>query len=270
MYWDNEPCNTRYAENSNRLQFFKELNRIRNEKEPNILELARFESAQGLRVLEIGVGAGVDFSNWLRHGADAVGVDFTEQAISLTRENATLQGYSPGSYELLRADAEHLPFEDASFDIVYAYGVLHHTPDTQAAFQEAFRVLREGGKLKCMIYHAPSWMAINLWVYHALFRLQLWKSLKQVAFEKLESPGTKVYTVREAQDLARRAGFTECSIKLYLDCGDLLDFKLGKKYERNALVKAAMRLYPRKLVGWLDGRRCRLGTTMHIEAIKGH
>jgi hypothetical protein len=52
MYWDNEPCNTRYAESSNRLQFFKELNRIRYEKEPNILELARFESAQGLRVLD--------------------------------------------------------------------------------------------------------------------------------------------------------------------------------------------------------------------------
>jgi len=43
---------------------------------------------------------------------------------------------------LTRADAERLPLADASFDAVYSFGVLHHTPDTQAAIDEVHRMLR--------------------------------------------------------------------------------------------------------------------------------
>lgn len=268
-HWEQEPCNTRYSSAPDRLQFFKELERIRYGEEPDILKLAQFESARGLRVLEIGVGAGVDFCMWVRHGARAVGVDLTDRGLSLTREYLELEGHSPTSFLLLRADAERLPFEDESFDVVYAYGVLHHTPDTLGAFREAYRVLRKGGRFRGMIYHSPSWAALNLWLYHGLLKLQPWKSFQRIIFENLESPGTKVYKVREARRLVSRAGYASYQIKLILDAGDLLRMKLGKKYDRNPWVKAALRLYPRRLVQLVDGRHTRFGTTMHIEATKG-
>jgi ubiquinone/menaquinone biosynthesis C-methylase UbiE len=267
-YWEEEPCNTRYSSAWHRLQFFQELERARYTAEPNILKLAEFETARGRRVLEIGVGAGVDFCGWVRHGARAVGVDLTDRGLSLTREYLKLEGHDPSCSSLLRADAEHLPFKNESFDIVYAYGVLHHTPDTLSAFREAFRVLRRGGQFKCMIYHSPSWTAFSLWVYHALLKLRPWKTLRQVIFENLESPGTKAYSVGQARNLMSQAGASRCQARLYLDSGDLLRLKLGRKYKGNHWVKAALHLYPRQLVRWLDGRNTRFGTTMHLEATK--
>ncbi|MBV9764074.1 MAG: class I SAM-dependent methyltransferase [Acidobacteriaceae bacterium] len=267
-YWDEEPCDTRYASNPDRLLYFKELEEGRYISLPNIWGFARFDTARGLKVLEIGVGAGVDFCNWVRNGAIATGVDFTTQAIELTREYLELDGHPETSYRLLTADAEQLPFEDESFDVVYSYGVLHHTPDTPKAFQEARRVLRKGGHFKCMIYHSPSWVAINLWVYHALFKLRPWKSLKQVVFNHLESPGTKVYSVPEARQLMRQAGWKDCRVKLYLHDGDLLNIKLGPKYQNNFIVKTAQKLYPRWLIRALDKCKSGFGVVMHIDSVK--
>ncbi|HEV2495912.1 MAG TPA: class I SAM-dependent methyltransferase [Terriglobia bacterium] len=267
-YWEAEPCNTRYSSARSSVQFFREMERARYTAEPNILEMAEFEKARGRRVLEIGVGAGVDFCRWVRHGAQAVGVDLTDHGLSLTRECLKLEGNAASCSSLLRADAETLPFKNESFDIVYAYGVLHHTPDTLSAFREAFRVLRRGGQFKCMIYHSPSWTAFSLWIYHALLKLRPWKTFRQVIFENLESPGTKVYSVGEARRLVSQAGGSRCQIKLYLDSGDLMRLKLSNKYDRNPWVKAAVRLYPRRVVRWLDGGNTRFGTTMHIEATK--
>ena len=268
-YWNREPCDTRYASSLERLSWFQELESARYSLEPNILKLAQFESARGQHVLEIGVGAGIDFSRWMRAGAIAVGTDLTSQALVLTREYLDLLRVKPDSYRLLQADAEQLQFADESFDIVYAYGVLHHTPNTLAAFREALRVLRKGGQLKCMIYHSPSWVALNLWLYHALFKLQPWKSLKTVVFEHLESPGTKAYSVSEARELLRQAGCPHCKITLFLGSGDLMQMRLGPKYEKNWIVKTAHKLYPRRLIRILDGKRARLGIFMHIEATKG-
>jgi ubiquinone/menaquinone biosynthesis C-methylase UbiE len=264
-HWEQEPCNTRYSSAADREQYFAELERSRYELEPRIHGLARFAEGRGKTVLEIGVGAGVDFTNWVRAGAQATGVDLTEAGIALTRERLESEGLPPERYLLLTTDAERLPLPDAAFDIVYAYGSLHHTPDTPRAFREAARVLKPGGELRAMIYHSPSWTAINLWLYHGLLKLKPWLSLKRVVFDHLESPGTKVYTVPEARALLTQAGLEPVEVSTWLDIGDLMEIKLGPKYDRNKIVRLAMRLYPRPLVR-LFGHG--LGCTMHLVARK--
>ncbi len=264
-YWETEPCNTRYVTSSAREEYFRELVKNRYESEPNILELAGFDSAPGLKVLEIGVGAGADFVSWIRGGACVTGVDFTEAGVTLTKENVSVHGFENNRHSLLRADAENLPLRENAFDVVFSYGVLHHTPDTRKAFQEAHRVLKSGGDFRCMIYHTPSWALICLWLYHALLGLKPWKSLSRVAYEHLESPGTKTYTASRARALCEACGFKDVKIKLYLDNGDLLNLQLGPKYKNNGFVKACMKIYPRALIRLFGSR---LGTTMHITATK--
>jgi SAM-dependent methyltransferase len=198
-YWEAEPCGSEHAtapEGSP--EFYAEVERKRYELEPYIACCADFEAARGLRVLEIGVGLGTDFVNFARAGANATGVDLTEHAVELVRLRLELEGLEG---EVVRADAESLPFEDGSFDRIYSWGVLHHTPDTDRSIAEALRVLAPGGDLVVMLYGRYSWVAIGMWVRHALLRGRPWRSLRDVLAAHMESEGTKAYTKRELREL---------------------------------------------------------------------
>src|SRR5262245_1079416 len=138
-HWEREPCGTRGASTDDRREFFKQVERERYELEPYIPSFAQFELGRGKRVLEVGVGAGTDFVRWVRAGAAATGIDLTEHAIALVGERLQLEGLSA---ELKVADAEHLPFDSSTFDIVYSYGVIHHTPNTIKEVREIHRVLK--------------------------------------------------------------------------------------------------------------------------------
>jgi hypothetical protein len=86
QYWEAEPCGTRGVSADERRQFFAQIERERYEWEPYIPRYARFERGRGKKLLEIGVGAGTDFTNWVRNGAIATGIDLTERGVSLTKE----------------------------------------------------------------------------------------------------------------------------------------------------------------------------------------
>jgi len=109
---------------------------------PWLEDVVPFASFSGKDVLEIGCGAGFDAYNFITRGAVYTGIDITPENIKRTTKHLSLYSLIGEIYE---ADAEKLPFPDESFDVVYSNGVLHHTPDIEKAFSEAFRVLRKGG-----------------------------------------------------------------------------------------------------------------------------
>jgi ubiquinone/menaquinone biosynthesis C-methylase UbiE len=121
---------------------------------------------QGKRLLEVGCGIGIDTVRLAALGFDeVVGVDLTETAIEIARRRAVREGLLNITYS--REDGENLSFPDESFDMVYSFGVIHHTPDIQKAVREIHRVLKPGGAAHIMIYHKSS--LVNL--IHVLFRL---------------------------------------------------------------------------------------------------
>lgn len=253
-YWNRRPCGTAYGrtEVDGGIDLEK-MAATRYELEPYILELADFESGRGRRVLEIGVGAGVDFLNWIRHGAEATGVDLTPAGVELTRRRLAAAGVPGRTYRLVVADAEGLQFEKDSFDIVYSYGVLHHTPDTERAIHEVYRVLAPGGEFRGMVYHVPSIVGWMLWTRYCLLRGRFWKSPRQAIYHHLESPGTKAYTVQEMQAMLARAGFTEIQVRPKLSFGDLLQNVRSSKY-RSPVYAIIWKLYPRWLIRRLGDR----------------
>ncbi len=159
-YWDSIPCGSQEpAESIDDPQFFRSHSRIRYEREPEILTFADFESWKGRRVLEIGVGLGADFVQFSRAGARSAGIDLSHQSVKLARRNAQLNNV-PES--LANGDAELLPFRDEAFDLVYSWGVFHHTPDPARAVGEVYRVLKPGGECRIMVYHRRSLAAPKL------------------------------------------------------------------------------------------------------------
>src|SRR6185369_6630904 len=87
---------------------------------------------------------------------------------------------------------------DNTFDIVYSYGVMHHSPDTAQCLREARRVLKPGGEARIMVYHHPSLTGLMLWLRYGVLR---GKSLRKTVYDHLESPGTKTYAQEEARRL---------------------------------------------------------------------
>jgi ubiquinone/menaquinone biosynthesis C-methylase UbiE len=154
-FWQANPCGVKFADAAPGTRHFYELVEAhRYTKEWHIPEAADFAGARGLKVLEIGCGLGTDGAQFAEAGADYTGVDLTEAAVELARRRFELFNL-PGSFQT--ADAENLSFPNASFDLVYSHGVLHHTPETEKAIQEIHRVLPPGGRAVVMLYHRGSY-----------------------------------------------------------------------------------------------------------------
>ncbi len=103
---------------------------------------------EGETVLDLGSGAGFDsFLAARRVGPTGrvIGVDMTPEMIEKARENAAIGGYS--NVQFLSGELEDLPVDDNSVDVVISNCVINLVPDKKKAFEEAFRVLRPGGRL---------------------------------------------------------------------------------------------------------------------------
>jgi len=131
----------------------------------------------GLKVLEIGPGAGGHSALFTKYGADMTSVDITFDRARATQAKFDLMNDPGRSCHALQGDAECLPFADESFDIVYSNGVLHHTPDTEQAIAEVYRLLKPGGRAVIMLYCKSSFAFwFNLWFCAGILKGGIFKS----------------------------------------------------------------------------------------------
>ena len=162
------------------------------------------------------------------------------------------------------ADAEALPFAPASFDLVWSWGVLHHTPRTEVAMAEVHRVLRTGGQFRGMIYHDRSWTAMMLTAEQIARQRTVRVTRRRAVADLLESPGTKLYSRREAEIMMRAVGFTDVKVRTTLGPGDLLSIRPSSRY-RGTGMQLLWKAYPRPNVRLLGDR---FGMNLMITATK--
>ena len=130
----------------------------------------RTEELRGERVLDAGCGMGRFTEVCCDAGAEVHAVDLSE-AVEVAAHNLVDR---PNAF-FYQADIFDLPFREASFDRVFSIGVLHHTPNTKAAFQQLVRLVRPGGH-------------IAIWVYRARLRLLIGSELLRVVTTRLPRP----------------------------------------------------------------------------------
>jgi SAM-dependent methyltransferase len=258
-FWDDAACGERLYLPGVSADAFRSQAQLRYDLEPYIQGFARFDDVRGKRVLEIGVGLGADHQRFAEGGAVLSGIDLTPRAIEMTRNRFAALGLVS---DLKVGDAEHLGYPDATFDLVYSWGVIHHSPDTPRAVREIFRVLKPGGIARVMIYHSRSLVGLMLWLRYALAAGRPGTPMGTIYANHLESPGTKAYTVRQASALF--GDFSPVAVSVQLTHGDLLASAAGQRHG-GAVLSVARAIWPR----WFFKRFCqRLGLFMMIEAAK--
>ncbi len=175
-------------------EFFEELATYRFEKLDYLPRVVDFTAYQGKHLLEVGCGVGIDLVRFAQHGAVVRGIDLAEVSVELARENFALHGLS-GDLQVM--DGEHMQYDEACFDVVYAHGVLQYTSDIERMIGEIYRVLRPGGEAILMVYNRYSWLnAMSL-----LFGVKL---------EHEDAPVLKKYSIGEFRDMLR--GFSQVEI----------------------------------------------------------
>jgi SAM-dependent methyltransferase len=218
--WTHDPCGARYGQKYEfaTREFFDEVERHRyREYAPWMPSVMGFDQFAGKALLEVGCGMGTDLLQFARGGATCTGVDLTPRSIELSRLRFALYHLSA---RFLLADAERLPFNDDTFDVVYSNGVLHHTPGTIEAVDEIHRVLRPGGLARVMLYHRDSfhyWGAII--INRGILRGQLLRRTPEEILSRYAEysehdarPLVKVYSRKQARELF--ASFSEVKIEV--------------------------------------------------------
>ena len=165
-FWNANPCQSDLSREQDRRRYFEDISNKRyHGREWHVPTVAQFSEFRGKDVLEIGCSIATDGLEFARNGARYVGVDLTPKSIEMAKERFNLFGF-PGTFEVANAETR-LPFPDDSFDHIYSFGVIHHSPVPERIVREIYRVLRPGGTLTVMLYNRSS---INYYIEIMLLR----------------------------------------------------------------------------------------------------
>jgi 2-polyprenyl-3-methyl-5-hydroxy-6-metoxy-1,4-benzoquinol methylase len=216
-YWDQRPCNIRHSmQPIGTKEYFDEVEARKYLVEPHIPKFAEFERWRGKKVLEIGCGIGTDTVNFARHGARVTSVDLSEKSLKLAQQRIGVYGLQE-QVHFYCGNAEELSvFVPAEpYDLIYSFGVIHHTPHPQAVLGQLRQYARPGTIVKIMIYHRRSWKVA--WILLTEGKGQFWKLPELVAKNSEAQTGcpiTYTYTRHEGSEMLERHGFRVLDVRV--------------------------------------------------------
>ena len=161
-YWNARPCNVRHSQKPlGSREYFDEVEQRKHFVESHIPKFTQFERWEGKRVLEVGCGIGTAAVNFARFGADYTGIELSQASLDLTRQRFEVYGLN-GRFILCDAErlSEHV--ETEYFDLIYSFGVIHHSPNQRAVVEQIRKVIRKNGEFRCMLYAKNSWKDIMI------------------------------------------------------------------------------------------------------------
>ena len=157
QYWNRQPCNVKHSDHPRgSREYFDQVELRKLQAEPHILNFSEFSRWRGMDVLEIGCGIGTAAVNFARFGARYTGVELSGESLALTQQRFDVYGLRGDFYQ---GNAEELAsfLPAKQYDMIYSWGVIHHTPQPARVMEHLCQYLRPGGTLKIMVYARDSW-----------------------------------------------------------------------------------------------------------------
>jgi 2-polyprenyl-3-methyl-5-hydroxy-6-metoxy-1,4-benzoquinol methylase len=255
-YWNKRPCNIRHSTKPiGSKQYYDEVEARKYFVEPHIPAFADFAAMQGKKVLEIGCGIGVATINFARAGAEITAVDLSKESIAVAKKNAEACGLSD-RIRFYQGNSEELSkvIPDEKYDLIYSFGVIHHSPHPDKILAEIHAHLKPGGQLKLMVYHRRSWKVLAIILGYG--KCQFWKIQKLIAKHseaEMGCPVTYSYTKKEARQLLAAHGFSVTGIQVDhifpYRVKDYVNYRYRKNWYFRWMPAKLFRFLERKL-GW--------------------
>jgi len=155
------------------------------------------QEIKGKSVLDAGCGTGIFSIIFARNGAaNVLGIDISEGSLETGQDLKAKFNLENTSFQ--KEDMLNLPFDDESFDIVWAWGTVHHTTDPLRAMSELIRVLKTGGSILLAVYTRTRVTFLHEIIRKTLVRTprKTWKTLSKIMALFL-SPIVFVFKKRE-------------------------------------------------------------------------
>jgi 2-polyprenyl-3-methyl-5-hydroxy-6-metoxy-1,4-benzoquinol methylase len=255
-YWNSRPCNIRHsAKPVGSKEYFDEVEARKYFVEPHIPLFAEFERWNGRKVLEIGCGIGTDTISFARAGARVTVAELSDESLAVAKQRAAVFGLSDrvafhnGNAEKL---SSFVPVEP--HDLVYSFGVIHHSPHPEEILSEATKYLKAGGTIKLMVYNRWSWKVLWIILREGKGRVWRWRQLVAEHSEaQFGSPVTYTYTPQELTAMLERHGFRD--VVTAIDhifpwrIRDYVQYRYVKVWYFRYLPKRVFRALERRL-GW--------------------
>lgn len=203
-FWNKRPCNLKHsAKPIGTREYFDEVEQRKYFVEPHIPGFAEFERWKGKRILEIGCGLGTDTINFARHGAQVTAIDLSEESLKLARQRAQVFGLGD-SIRFHQGDAESLAqlVPAQKFDLVYSFGVIHHTPEPAKVIAHLPTYMHASSELRIMLYSRVSYKLFQMMHFEGPWDMS---KIDQVISENSEAqfgcPVTYTYSYDSAREL---------------------------------------------------------------------
>ena len=255
-YWNRRPCNIRHSPRPvGSKEYFDEVEARKYFVEPHIPGFADFARWAGKKVLEIGCGIGTDTINFARAGAHVTVAELSDESLKVAEQRATVFDLDD-RIDFYRGNAEEL----TSFvpvqrhDLVYSFGVIHHSPHPEQILEQATNYLEPGGTLKVMVYNRRSWKV--LWMVIKYGKGDFRKARKLIAEHseaQFGSPVTYAYSKDELREVLGRHGFRVTD--MFVDhifpwrIPDYVQYRYVKVWYFRWIPESAFRRLER-LLGW--------------------
>lgn len=253
QFWDQRPCNVRHSPQGigTRL-YFDEVESRKYLVEPHIPRFAQFSRWKDKKVLEIGCGIGTDTINFAISGAQVSAVELSRKSLEIARRRAEVFGLEE-RIDFYLGDAERLSefVPQESYDLIYSFGVIHHTPHPERVLEEIRNYAKPEGEIKIMVYNHRSYKV--LWIILKYGKGRFWKTREIVAENSEAATGSPVsytYTQKKIKRLLEQHGFEVT--ELWVD--HIFPYRVGD-YLKYKYVKAWwIRLLPDSVFRWLEHR----------------
>ena len=264
-YWNARPCNIKHSTKPlGSKDYFEEVEKRKFFVEPHLVKFADFPSIQGKKVMEIGCGLGTTMINFAKSGAVKISaVDLSDASIALAKQRAEVYGYQD-KIDFYNINAEtlssHIPQDQ--YDLIFSFGVIHHTPHPEKILKEIHPFLSPQGRLKIMVYYRYSWKV--LWIVMKYGKFQFWKLSKLVAkYSEAQTgcPITYIYSKKEAKKLFESSGYRV----LKMEVEHIFPYKIPQYVKYQYVKEWYFRWMPQKLFNYLESL---LGWHLCITAAK--